>query len=227
VVHLSSSLMEYHQRFRGQFLHTEILSASRYLMSKMLQSGGLLNDQGIHGYIMNLLGTTFGGWLGLRVVSTHFYAKKLEPSELVGMSYWQYRHKLGDWSYYFHTNFSWPKQLWTNNYGHRSNLLINHLASKSLPGGLRFYADSLESAPFSSEEVGQALEKTPLLTASNMTIWTVASSPIQSDEGNECGAWQCIKFTVYMKAALNHCLHEESLGGSSGVTFELPDNMSV
>jgi hypothetical protein len=60
-----------------------------------------------------------------------------------------------------------------------------------------------------------------------MTTWTVASSPIQSDEGNECGAWQCIKFTVYMKAALNDCLHEESLDGSSGVTFELTDNTSV
>ena len=41
---------------------------------KMLQNGALLNDQVIHGY-MNLLGTTFGGSLGLQVVSTHFYAK--------------------------------------------------------------------------------------------------------------------------------------------------------
>jgi Ulp1 family protease len=41
---------------------------------KMLQNGALLNDQVIHGY-MNLLGATFGGSLGLQVVSTHFYAK--------------------------------------------------------------------------------------------------------------------------------------------------------
>jgi Ulp1 family protease len=41
---------------------------------KILQNGALLNNQVIHGY-MNLLGTTFGGLLGLRVLSTHFYAK--------------------------------------------------------------------------------------------------------------------------------------------------------
>jgi hypothetical protein len=101
------------------------------------------------------------------------------------------------------------------------------LASESLPGGLRFYADSIESAHFSSEEVHLALEETPLLTASNAATWTVASSPIQSHKGNDCGAWQCIKFTAYMKAALNDRLYEESIDGSSSVTFELTDNMSV
>jgi hypothetical protein len=55
--------------------HRDTVSITLLDVQKMLQSGALLNDQVIHGYIMNLLGTQFGGWLGLRVVSTHFYAK--------------------------------------------------------------------------------------------------------------------------------------------------------
>jgi hypothetical protein len=131
---------------------------------------------------------------------------------------------MGDCSYYI----VMPIFLGPNGHGHWSNHLVNHLASESLPGGLRFYADSLESAHFSSEEVRQAREETPLLTASNAATWAVASSPIQSHGRNGCGAWQCIKFTAYMKAVLNVCLYDESIdGSSSSVTFELMDNMSI
>jgi hypothetical protein len=209
------------------------ISPNRYTVSltqldvhEMLQNGALLDDQVIHGY-MNLLGKTFGGSLGLRVVSTHFYAKLAQCRNWDLVNRWE--REIGN------TDINWettpiiaiPIFLGPNSHGHWSNLLVDRLASESLPGGLRFYAYSLESARFSSEEVRQALEETPLSTASNAATWAVASSPIQSHGGNDCGAWQCIKFAAYMKAALNDCLYEESIDGSSSVTFELRDNMSV
>jgi hypothetical protein len=141
---------------------------------------------------------------------------------LVGTRDWQYRRKLGDCSYYYHANFSWPK---------RTRTLVKSPGQSfgiySFLGGLQFYADSLESAHFFSKEVRQALEKNPLSTASNAATWAVTSSPIQSHGGNGCGAWECIKFTAYMKAALNVCLYDESIDGSSSVTFELMDKTSV
>lgn len=62
--------------------------------------------------------------------------------------------------------------------------------------------------------------------------WTVASnakySPVLEGMTAVAGALQCItKFTANMKVALNNCLYEESLDGSSGITFQLTDNMSV
>jgi hypothetical protein len=88
-----------------------------------------------------------------------------------------------------------PFLLGQNDHGHWSNLLVDHMASESLPKGLQFYGDSFESVHFSSQKVCQALEETPLLTASNAATWAVASSLIQFRGGNNCGAWQCIKFT--------------------------------
>jgi hypothetical protein len=55
----------------------------------------------------------------------------------------------------------------------------------------------------------------------------VAFSPSSPTMGNDCGAWHCIKLTSYMKAGPDDCLYEESLDRSSGVTFELTDNMRV
>ncbi len=54
---------------------------------KMLQSGALFNDQVIHGY-MHLLGTKFGLSLGLRVVSTHFYAKLAQSRKWNQVNWW-------------------------------------------------------------------------------------------------------------------------------------------
>jgi Ulp1 family protease len=133
---------------------------------KMLQNGALLNDQVIHGY-MNLLGTQFGGLLSLRVISTHFYAKLAQSRNWNLVNRWV--QEIGN------TGTNWetapiivmPIFLGPNGHGHWSNLLVDRLASESLPGGLQFYANSLKSAHFSSEKVCQALEESPLSTASN------------------------------------------------------------
>jgi hypothetical protein len=128
---------------------------------KMLQNGALLNDQVINGY-MNLLCTQFGGSLSLQAVSTHFYAKLAQSRNWNLVNWWV--REIGN------TGTNWetapiivmPLFLGPNDHRHWSNLLANHLVSESLLGGLQFYANSLESAHFSSEEVCQALEETPL-----------------------------------------------------------------
>ena len=43
----------------------------------------------------------------------------------------------------------------------------------------------------------------------------------------DCGAWMCLKFVAYMNAAFKKCLYEESLDGSSTVSFEFTGNINV
>jgi hypothetical protein len=103
---------------------------------EMLQSGSLLNDQVMNGY-MNLLGAMFVRNLGLRVVSTYFYSKITQSTNS-----WNQVNRWVREIGHSHTNWenapiiAIPIFLGPNSCGHWKNLLVDRSASTSLPGGL-------------------------------------------------------------------------------------------